>query len=91
MYERPSSEACGHIRTALESGPIYEVDALLGCWVWRRARTRAGYPVMWKDGKTRLARRVFYEERKGPIPAGHRVVATCGNRLCVFHLDVRPG
>lgn len=90
MYERPSSEAATTIRTAVESGPVYDVDPLLGCWLWRRARTPEGYPVMWKDGKTRLARRVFYEQRKGPIPAGHKVFPTCGNRLCVYHLDVRP-
>lgn len=90
MYERPSSEAARTIRSALESGPAYEVDDLLGCWVWRRARTRDGYPVMWEGGKTRLARRVFYERLKGPIPAGHRVISTCGNRRCVLHLDARP-
>lgn len=68
------------------------VEGPLGCHIWRGATTPRGYPVMRYNGKTRVARRVFYEEAKGPVPEGHRVVMDCGERACVNadHMVAKP-
>lgn len=67
-----------------------EICGPLGCHMWRGATTPRGYPVMLYNGKTRVARRVFYEEAKGPIPKGYRVVMSCGERACVWdaHMEL---
>lgn len=64
------------------------------CLNWQGTVSRKGcYPQMHDKStydpatrqtkRTVLARRVVFEMRKGPIPAGHRVVMTCCNRLCL--------
>ena len=44
---------------------------------------RHGYARVWRDGKTRLAHRVAWEDANGPIPAGLCVCHHCDVRNCV--------
>lgn len=60
-----------------------EISGPLGCHIWGGACTPRGYPVMKFQGRTRLARRVFYEQTKGVLQPGERVVMDCGERKCV--------
>jgi hypothetical protein len=54
-----------------------------GCWEWTGARTRGGFARIYRGGINQLAARYVYAERVATVPAGHVVVQTCGNRLCV--------
>lgn len=60
-----------------------------GCWGWRGATTKDGYPQFWAgryvDGKRRpsYAHRVAYELWVGPIPEGYEVDHTCRNVRCL--------
>lgn len=70
-----------------------EIKGPLGCHIWRGATTPRGYPVMKVAGKTRLARRVFYERGKRPLRRGERVIMECEERTCVNidHMNAKPG
>ena len=52
-----------------------------------------GHPSIRHDGKSVLLRRILWEERNGPIPAGHIVRVTCESVKCVnpdhIHLTTR--
>lgn len=49
-----------------------------GCWVWMDHTERAGYGMIWCNGKKVLAHRLSYETFIGPIPAGMSL--ECGRR-----------
>ena len=70
--------------------PQYIVDPATECWIWQRKKTSAGYGSCWSEGRSRLAHRVFWEQRNGPIPKGHEVHHVCNNPSCVnpSHLAV---
>jgi hypothetical protein len=55
------------------------------CLLWTGPTSETGHPSMMLQGTRRkcMARRVVYEMKKGPIPPGHLIVTTCGNRLCL--------
>ncbi len=52
-----------------------------GCMPWTGA-VSGGRPMMKFKGKTTTARRVAWEQTRGPIPEGCDVVATCSTPLC---------
>lgn len=53
------------------------------CWIWTGATNNGGYGVGWTGTATRLAHRLAYEYKIGPIPAGLHIDHLCRNRLCV--------
>jgi hypothetical protein len=54
-----------------------------GCWPWMGCvDTTTGYGRFCFEGHTWLAHRFFYVRAFGPIPKGHVVHHTCGNRIC---------
>lgn len=53
------------------------------CLVWRGGFARRGYGVATWRGRARLAHRVAYELRNGPIPAGLNVLHACDNPPCI--------
>lgn len=52
------------------------------CLVWPTLNG-SGYGTVTVDGRTRLAHRVAYEDRRGPIPKGMTLDHLCRNRSCV--------
>lgn len=62
-----------------------------GCRLWLGNVNNRGYGRVRAYGKLRLAHRVAYELAEGSIPAGAKVLHTCGNRLCCnpIHLRLR--
>lgn len=54
-----------------------------GCWNWSGKVSSNGYGHIGWAGKSRLAHRVFYEEKKGKIPVGLHIDHLCRNRSCV--------
>ncbi len=59
------------------------------CWLWRAARSKAGYGLFWLGG-ARWAHRVSYEFAHGPIPSGLDVRHKCDIPNCVnpAHLEL---
>jgi hypothetical protein len=43
----------------------------------------AGYAGVTRNGKTKIASRVVWEEVHGPIPDGYEIHHVCENKLCV--------
>ena len=62
-----------------------------GCWGWRGAHLRNGYPVIRVKRQTTLARRIGYQLFVGPIPEGRQLRRCCSNVGCVNpqHLRLR--
>lgn len=55
-----------------------------GCLVWQRAKNPAGYGTVTNDeGETRLAHRMAWVTRNGPIPDGLQVLHSCDVPSCV--------
>ena len=64
-----------------------------GCWEWEGLTDSKGYGLFGSGsrlGITRLAHRIAYEWRKGPIPDGMQLDHLCRNHACVNpnHLEV---
>lgn len=59
------------------------------CWQWLGSTNSNRYGTVSFDGKVRMAHRVVYEDRRGPIPAGLTLDHLCHNSDCVNpdHLD----
>jgi hypothetical protein len=68
----------------------YTVDLDSGCWVWRRARTKAGYGQMYFDGKKVYAHREYYECYVADIPPGLVLHHLCENRACCNPEHLEP-
>ena len=67
-----------------KSGQAFIVDPETGCWNWQLAKNRQGYGMCRVPGDSnRLAHRVYYARRFGPIPAGMAVLHACDNPSCV--------
>ena len=74
-------------------GPKYCVDPETGCWIFTGHIGPKGYGAMRKLGDTSRmypAHRVFYEQAKGPIPAGKQLDHLCRNRACVNPDHLEP-
>jgi hypothetical protein len=66
---------------ALLGQPLRPSD---GCWEWTGARNRLGYGQVYVQRKQWAGNpaRYLFLKLRGPLPRGHVVVQTCGNRLC---------
>lgn len=62
------------------------LDPHTGCWVWQGAKSR-GYGLKWRDGKSRLAHRVYYEQVHGPADTLDHL---CRNKACVNPDHLEP-
>lgn len=67
-------------------------DEDTGCLLWRQGTNPSGAPISTKllpDGRkpTLQMRRVVWEHRHGPIPAGMVVAVSCGHARCLQHLE----
>lgn len=60
------------------------------CWEWTGSTTKAGYGMVWRDGKQRYAHRVLYELLVGPIPEGLEIDHLCRTRNCVNPGHLEP-
>lgn len=76
----------------LESRFFEKVDmnASGGCWEWLSVLTHNGYGRFWMTKGTKVAHRISYEMKKGPIGSGLQTDHLCRNRKCVnpAHLEV---
>lgn len=56
-----------------------------GCWVWTGTRNKAGYGVMYPNGKPKreLTHRISWWLSNGPIQEGLLVLHQCDNPPCV--------
>lgn len=62
-----------------------------GCWIWTGAIfKRSGYAVLWWEGSTRGAHRVFYEQMIGDVPDGKQLDHLCRVRHCVNPAHLEP-
>jgi hypothetical protein len=68
----------------------YTVDLDTGCWVWQRAKSKAGYGQMYVDGRMVYAHREFYEGFVADIPPGLVIDHLCGNRACCNPEHLEP-
>ncbi len=54
------------------------------CILWTKAKNGGGYPIIWHNGKARMAIRVWWEQETGkPIPKGRCVCHKCDNPSCI--------
>jgi hypothetical protein len=66
-------------------------DPSSGCWVWTGPFTANGYPRLCVGAKFALyPARLAWTLLKGDVPAGMRLMATCGNRACINPEHRRP-
>lgn len=68
----------------------FDIDESTGCWVWKRARTTAGYGHFHELGRYAQAHRAVYERLCGPIPNGLTLDHLCRNRACVNPAHLEP-
>jgi HNH endonuclease len=68
----------------------YTVDLDTGCWIWLRAKSKAGYGQLYVDGKMAYAHRVYYEGYVADIPPGLVIDHLCGNRGCCNPEHLEP-
>ena len=71
----------GSIMEFLEKLNIKVTDS--GCWEWRGAIRKDGYPTVHIGGRCRYAHRASYAAYKGEIPRGMFVCHKCDNPPCV--------
>lgn len=63
-----------------------------GCWLWTGARSRLGYGVIKKDGRSVFAHRAVWESfHKQPIPDGAFACHRCNSPWCVNPKHVYVG
>lgn len=60
-----------------------KVDKSGDCWIWTAATVANGYGIFRIRPGNRVAHRVSYEWKNGPIPTGYEVDHMCFNRACV--------
>jgi hypothetical protein len=62
------------------------------CWVWLGAKQPGpwNYGVLYHDGRTQRAHRVYYEQHVGPIPEGLQLDHLCRVPACVNPSHVEP-
>lgn len=71
-------------------GPDYLINPETGCWLWQHAKVPKGYGQAVRDGRVVVAHRWYYEQAKGPVPAGKYLDHLCRVPACVNpdHLEV---
>lgn len=60
-----------------------KVDTGPDCWSWTSVRSPSGRGLFRVDSRWVIAPRFAYEDKVGPIPAGHGVLHHCDNPSCV--------
>jgi hypothetical protein len=72
-------------------GRSYVIHPETGCWEWQRGKTH-GYGSLHcpRRNTTIRAHRWYYEEAKGPIPAGMVLDHLCRNKGCVNPDHLEP-
>lgn len=60
-----------------------KVDKSDSCWNWTAAKDKKGYGQFKHQGSMKLAHRVIYEWKNGPIPDGLLIDHMCHNHACV--------
>jgi hypothetical protein len=60
------------------------------CWIWQRAKMKAGYGETCVDGEVVYAHRVAYELFVGPIPDGLVLDHLCRVRECLNPAHLEP-
>lgn len=72
----------------------YTIDNITGCWIWQGSRGggQGEYGSIYKDGKSVLAHRFFYEEKHGKISEGLELDHLCKNKRCCNpdHMEAVP-
>ena len=63
---------------------------LRGCWIWRRAKTPAGYGEARLNGRTVYVHRVLFESAYGPVPEHLELDHVCRNRACCNPIHLEP-
>jgi HNH endonuclease len=61
----------------------YSPEPNTGCWLWTGQLSDRGYPMTTYANKKYRAHRLFYEQARGPIPAGMTLDHLCRVRCCV--------
>lgn len=73
------------------------------CWLWTGSRISSGYGNIGLPNRgVAYVHRASYELHIGPIPEGHEIHHTCGNKVCVnpahleaitrrIHVHLTPG
>jgi len=74
-----------HHRRVVPWTDLYAEGAPDECWLWRGSMNDRGYGVLVPIGRRthQMAHRWVYEQRVGPIPAGHHLHHLCSNPRCV--------
>lgn len=67
----------------LVTGLRYRPLAAACCWYWFLTPDRNGYGRFSYNGRDEKVHRVSYMFAFGPIPAGRRVLHSCGVRHCI--------
>lgn len=91
IKDKPLRFIQGHNARLKPKGRIeYEIDALTGCWIWKRSIQSMGYGNLTINNRGVLAHRFVYEQFKGTIPSGYELDHLCRNPACVNpdHLEV---
>lgn len=52
------------------------------CWIWQLYIDAGGYGIKYYDGRSRVAHKVLYEAKYGPVPDGLELDHLCRNRAC---------
>ncbi len=78
-------------RARIDNLKRFTTDINTGCWNWTGPFLRDGYGKTSRTlHGTRLAHRVLYIERIGPVPEGLTLDHTCRNRGCVNPSHLEP-
>jgi hypothetical protein len=65
----------------LEANSIPEPNS--GCWLWLRACTRKGYPVVRRGGRLRYVSHLALEANGIEVPKGFKACHRCDNPYCI--------